>query len=190
MLRKPFEGVVTNDAGEVTGVKSEGETAKCKFVVADPSYFPDKVTQAGEIVRCICFLKTSPIKNVGSAQIIVPAKQCGRQTDMYISYVSSTHNVVPEGMFLAIVNAKVETADPKAELDAGLDVLGGQANIWTNSTRRHRFSPQRRTERRTKSSSRRRMTRRPTLKPRASILWMFTRGLLARTSTSTWIWTS
>jgi len=129
MLRKPFEGVVTNDEGEVTGVTSEGETAKCKFVVSDPSYFPDKVTKSGEIVRCICFLKTSPIKKVGSAQIIVPAKQCGRQSDMYISYVSANHNVVPEGMFLAIVNAKVETADPNSELDAGLKVLGGDANI-------------------------------------------------------------
>lgn len=129
MLRKPFEGIEKNDAGEVVGVKSEGETAKCKFVVADPSYFPEKVTQNGEIARCICFLKASPIKNIGSAQIIVPAKQVGRQSDMYISFVSSTHNVVPQGMFLAIVNAKVETGDPMAELEPGLRALGGEANI-------------------------------------------------------------
>lgn len=129
MLRKPFEGLETNDAGEAVGVKSEGETAKCKFVVADPSYFPDKVKQTGEIARCICFLKSSPIKNVSSAQIIVPAKQVGRSSDMYISFVSSTHNVVPQGMYLAIVNAKVETGNAEAELEPGLKALGGASNI-------------------------------------------------------------
>ena len=29
--------------GKVCGVTSEGETAKCKKVVCDPSYLPDKV---------------------------------------------------------------------------------------------------------------------------------------------------
>lgn len=30
--------------GKAVGVTSEGETAKCKKVVCDPSYLPEKVT--------------------------------------------------------------------------------------------------------------------------------------------------
>ena len=32
-----------DDEGKVIGVTSEGETAKCKKVVCDPSYLPNKV---------------------------------------------------------------------------------------------------------------------------------------------------
>jgi Rab GDP dissociation inhibitor len=125
MLRKPFEGVVTDEQGQVVGVRSEnGEIAKCKFVVADPSYFPERVKKSGSIARCICFLSNPPIKSIGSAQIIVPAKQVGRQSDIYISYVSSAHNVVPAGKYVAIVTALAETSDPIAELKPGIDLLG------------------------------------------------------------------
>lgn len=33
-----------DEEGKVIGVTSEGETAKCKKVVCDPSYLPNKVT--------------------------------------------------------------------------------------------------------------------------------------------------
>lgn len=124
MLRKPFEGIITDDSGKVTGVKSEGEVAKCKFVVADPSYFPDRVKATGRVVRAICMLGAYPIKGIGSAQIIVPAKQVDRKSDIYISYVSDKHNVVPQGKCLAIVAALVETDDPLRELDPGLQLFG------------------------------------------------------------------
>lgn len=32
-----------DESGKAYGVTSEGETAKCKKVVCDPSYLPDKV---------------------------------------------------------------------------------------------------------------------------------------------------
>ncbi len=32
-----------NEEGQVVGVTSEGETARCKKVVCDPSYLPNKV---------------------------------------------------------------------------------------------------------------------------------------------------
>jgi Rab GDP dissociation inhibitor len=34
-----------DDEGKVVGVTSEGETAKCKKVVCDPSYLPGKVIE-------------------------------------------------------------------------------------------------------------------------------------------------
>ena len=49
MLNKPFDGVVLGDDKKVAGVKSEGETVKCKMVVADPSYFPDKCKEVAKV---------------------------------------------------------------------------------------------------------------------------------------------
>jgi RAB protein geranylgeranyltransferase component A len=43
MLAKPDAKVVFDESGKAIGVSSEGETAKCKKVVGDPSYFPGKV---------------------------------------------------------------------------------------------------------------------------------------------------
>lgn len=43
MRDSPWWQVEFNGNGQVCGVTSEGETAKCKKVVCDPSYLPDKV---------------------------------------------------------------------------------------------------------------------------------------------------
>lgn len=42
--------------GKVIGVSSEGETAKCKKVVCDPSYLPNKVI---EINSCFDYLQVA-----------------------------------------------------------------------------------------------------------------------------------
>ena len=49
MLDKPVEEIVYDDNGKVCGVKSQGETARTKMVIADPSYFPDKVKKVGQV---------------------------------------------------------------------------------------------------------------------------------------------
>ena len=59
------------------GAESEGETASARIVVGDPSYFPDRVRQAGRVVRAICVLG-HPIPSTDGAtstQIIIPQKQ-------------------------------------------------------------------------------------------------------------------
>ena len=64
-------------AGQAVGAESEGQTASAKFVVGDPSYFPDKVRRMGQVVRAICILN-HPIPgtdNSHSSQIIIPQKQ-------------------------------------------------------------------------------------------------------------------
>lgn len=43
MLSKPDVKVSYDGTGRAVGVESEGEVAKCKFVVGDASYFPGKV---------------------------------------------------------------------------------------------------------------------------------------------------
>lgn len=126
MLNKPLEGLELDDKGMVTGVTSEKETARTKCVIASPDYFPERVKKVGQVVRCICIMN-HPIPNTNdslSCQVILPQNQVGRNSDIYISCVSYTHNVASKGFFLAMVSTTVETADPEKELQPGLDLLG------------------------------------------------------------------
>jgi len=126
MLNKPVEEVVYDSNGVVIGVKSEGEVAKCKFVVGDPSYFPDKVKKVGQVASLICIL-AHPIPNTNDAescQIIIPQKEAKRKYDIYVSAVSFAHHVAPKGKWIALVSTIVETADPEKELALGEKLLG------------------------------------------------------------------
>jgi len=49
MLDKPADEIVVNELGEVIGVKSGEETAKCKMVICDPSYVPDRCKKVGKV---------------------------------------------------------------------------------------------------------------------------------------------
>jgi len=135
MLNKPFEGL-EKEGGKVVGVKSEGEVARCKFVIGDPSYFSDKVKQVGQVVRTICFLD-HPIPNTNnseSCQVIIPQKQVGRKSDIYISCISSSHNVCAKGKYIAIISSTVETNNPEQELKPAFDLLGPVIEKFTNVT--------------------------------------------------------
>jgi len=57
-------------------------------------------------------------------QIILPQKQTGRRTDMYVFGCSWAHNVCAKGKYLAFVSTTVETANPHLEIRPGLDLLG------------------------------------------------------------------
>jgi len=125
MLNKPVDEIVYAN-GVCVGVKSEGEVAKCKFVIGDPSYFPSKVKKTGKVVRCICIL-SHPIPETNeseSCQIIIPQKQVGRNSDIYISCVSFAHMVAPKNKYIALVSTTVETENPINELEPGLKLLG------------------------------------------------------------------
>merc|ERR1711916_188238 len=112
--------------GKVVGVKSEGETAKCKAVIGDPSYFKDQVKKVGQVVRVICIM-SHPIPNTADAascQVIIPQKEAKRKHDVYISMVSHAHNIAAKGKYIAMVSSTVETANPEAEITPFLDLLG------------------------------------------------------------------
>jgi Rab GDP dissociation inhibitor len=83
MLHKSDAAVVCDpDSGKACGVSSEGETARCKFVVGDASYFPGKTRVTSKVVRALCIL-SHPLPNTDnahSAQIILPQKQIGRRS--------------------------------------------------------------------------------------------------------------
>lgn len=126
MLNKPVDEIVYDDAGNVVGVKSEGEVAKCKMVICDPSYAPERCKRVGQVIRAICILN-HPIANTGNAnavQIIIPQNQVKRNYDIYVCMVSSAHMVTTKNHYLAIVSTTVETSNPEAEIQPGLDLLG------------------------------------------------------------------
>jgi len=126
MLDKPIDEIVFDDSGKVTGVRSGNETAKCKQVYCDPSYCPSRVRKTGQVVRCIC-LMDHPLPNTKdalSSQIIIPQKQVGRKSDIYVTMVSYTHQVASKGWFIAMVSTTVETENPEAEIQPGLALLG------------------------------------------------------------------
>jgi Rab GDP dissociation inhibitor len=90
MLDKPVDEIVLNDDGTFAGVRSEGETARAKMVIGDPSYFGAgkdadggrlRVVEDGKVVRAICILK-HPIPGTDgsdSVQIIIPQNQVNRR---------------------------------------------------------------------------------------------------------------
>ncbi|KAH9604261.1 hypothetical protein KSS87_004657 [Heliosperma pusillum] len=132
MLNKPDCKVEFDDEGKVIGVTSEGETAKCKKVVCDPSYLSNKVRKVGKVARAIAIM-SHPIPNTSdshSVQIILPQKQLGRKSDMYVFCCSYTHNVAPKGKFIAFVSTEAEIDDPQTELKPGVDLLGAVDELF------------------------------------------------------------
>ncbi|BBH08661.1 guanosine nucleotide diphosphate dissociation inhibitor 1 [Prunus dulcis] len=132
MLNKPECKVEFNDEGKVIGVTSEGETARCTKVVCDPSYLPNKVRKVGKVARAIAIM-SHPIPNTNdshSVQVILPQKQLGRRSDMYLFCCSYSHNVAPKGKFIAFVSTEAETDHPETELKPGIDLLGPVEEIF------------------------------------------------------------
>ncbi|XP_062990573.1 rab GDP dissociation inhibitor beta [Elgaria multicarinata webbii] len=124
MLNKPIEEIVVEN-GKVVGVKSEGEVARCKQLICDPSYVPERVKKVGKVIRVICIL-SHPIKNTNDAnscQIIIPQNQVNRKSDIYVCMISSAHNVAAQGKYIAIVSTTVETDDPEKEIKPALELL-------------------------------------------------------------------
>ncbi|XP_021860774.1 guanosine nucleotide diphosphate dissociation inhibitor At5g09550-like [Spinacia oleracea] len=139
MLNKPDCSVVFDDNGKAIGVSSEGETAKCKKVVCDPSYLSDKVHKVGRVTRAICIM-SNPIpetKDSHSVQVILPQKQLGRKSDMYVFFCSYSHNVAAKGKHIAFVTTEAETDNPEAELKAGIDLLGPVDEIFFDTYDRY-----------------------------------------------------
>ncbi|KAH7520455.1 guanosine nucleotide diphosphate dissociation inhibitor At5g09550 [Ziziphus jujuba] len=139
MLGKPECKVEFDESGKAYGVTSEGETAKCKKVVCDPSYLPDKVKKIGKVARAICIM-SHPIPNTNdshSGQVILPQKQLGRKSDMYLFCCSYSHNVAPKGKYIAFVLTEAETDNPQVELKPGIDLLGPIDEIFFDTFDRY-----------------------------------------------------
>lgn len=130
MLNKPVDKILFDENGRVSGIQCGEETARCKQLVADPSYFvkqcPEKVKHVGDIIRCICILKhpVAGTKDADSAQFIFPGEFVKRKSDMYMTVVSYVHEVATKGFYIAAISCMKETDDPLKELEPALKLLG------------------------------------------------------------------
>jgi len=124
MLRRPVSNIGFNNNGEVISVTSEGQTAECDVLVADPSYFkdiPGKVQSSGYVARSIMILDR-PVPGVDeameSAQIIFPSNYIkGHDCDIYVSMIGADLQCAPKGRFVAVASTKVPGNDEKGVLD-------------------------------------------------------------------------
>lgn len=115
MLNQDIDEILFED-GKVVGVKKGDDVAKAPLVICDPSYAKglNKTKVVGKVVRAICIMDhVIPSTNdASSCQIILPQKQLKRNSDVYITMVSSAHAVCANGLRIAIISTTVETEDP------------------------------------------------------------------------------
>lgn len=127
MLDTPIDEVLYDDDKKFAGVKTKEGTAKAPIVIADPTYFPERVKKSGhKVIRAMCILD-HPIpgtNDLDSVQLIIPQNQVDRKSDIYIAVLSDVHCVVPKGYYLAIVSTVVETETPHVELEPAFKLLG------------------------------------------------------------------
>ena len=66
MLNRPVDEILYDESGRAGGIKSQGETARCKMIIGAPSSFAGtgKTKKVERVARCICLLK-HPIANTG-----------------------------------------------------------------------------------------------------------------------------
>ncbi|ODV77162.1 rab GTPase activator [Suhomyces tanzawaensis NRRL Y-17324] len=128
MLDTPIDEVLY-EGDKFAGVKTKEGTAKAPIVIADPTYFPEKVKKTGsKVIRAMCIMD-HPLpgtNDLDSVQIIIPQNQVGRKHDIYIAVLSDVHCVVPKGYYLAIVSTIIETDTPHVELEPAFKLLGNR----------------------------------------------------------------
>lgn len=136
MLRTNADEILM-ESGKVVGIKSGEEKAVAPLVICDPSYvlnMPGRVKKIGQIIRAICILQ-HPIpntKDAHSCQVIIPQKQIGRKSDIYIALVSAAHAVCPKEYYIAMISTNIETANPEAEIQPALKLLGPIKEMFTS----------------------------------------------------------
>jgi len=126
MLQTPISKVNFNAEGTFESIESNGQTAKAKFIVGDPSYFNDRVKPTGRVVRCICILD-HPIPKTNdsnSLQIIIPQKETKRKSDIYVLQLSGVNKVCPDGKFIVIIGTSMESENPEQDIAPGLALIG------------------------------------------------------------------
>lgn len=130
MLGTPVNDVIFDSDGKFEAVKItvEGKEtlAKAKIVIADPTYFPEKVKKNERLIRTISIIDKLPLSNgETSGQIIITGEECHRKNDIYIALIGNEHKVSPPGKNIAIVSTLIEGGDaPHKQLQSAYDLLG------------------------------------------------------------------
>ena len=128
MLNRDVQEILYDENGKFKGIKSNGEEAYGKYLIAEPSYVKNtnKLKSKGKVIRAICIMDhpVPKTKDVPSCQIILPQRQLNRKNDVFIAVLNHTHCVCKKGYYLAIISTAVETNEPEKELDAAFEVIG------------------------------------------------------------------
>lgn len=134
MLNRDIDEILYDENGMFKGIKSQGECAYGKILIAEPSYVQkyNKVKSTGRVLRRICIMDHPVPKtnDVQSCQIILPQRQINRKNDIFIAVVNSSHCVCKKGYFLAIISTVCETANPADEIKPAMDVIGPTLEIF------------------------------------------------------------
>ncbi|KAG8342651.1 putative GDP dissociation inhibitor [Trypanosoma vivax] len=138
MLQTPVTKVNFSQDGVFESIESDGKKAHAKFVVGDPSYFPDMVRPCGKVIRCIAIMN-HPIPNLkvecNSCQIIIPQKELKRKNDMYILQLGANNKVCADGYYIAIIGTTVENYDdPIKDIQPGLRVIGSTIETFITTS--------------------------------------------------------
>lgn len=134
MLNQGVDEILMTN-GTAWGVRAGSQVAKASVIIGDPSYFDaSKSRVVGKVIRSICILD-HPIAgtdNAESVQIIIPASTVNRRNDIYVCMVSYAHMVASAGKYIAIVSTEAETANPVAEVQPGIALLGNILERFDN----------------------------------------------------------
>lgn len=135
MLNTNVDEILFDGDGKVTGIRSGDDIAKAPLVICDPSYTTqDRLKPTAKVIRAICLLD-HPIPETNDAQsiqIIIPAKQLNRHTDIYIAMVSYSHAICAKGIYVAIVSATVESDQPEQEIQPAIGLLGAILDMFVS----------------------------------------------------------
>jgi Rab GDP dissociation inhibitor len=137
MLNQNITECAFDEQGKVCSVKDGEKLAHAPKVIAHPKYMVNcglesKVKVTGKVIRAICIIN-APIAKTNetkSCQIIIPQRQTGRNSDIFIMLVSDIHQVCKKGFWVAVISTDVETNDPRKEIEPALAVIGKPCEMF------------------------------------------------------------
>jgi len=105
--------------------------AKASKIIGNPSYFKlmkkdELVNSISKTVRVICIIdhKINHTNDSNAVQIIIPQKQTGRKSDIYIMNIGSDHGVCKKGFSIAIISTTLESKSIDEDLKIAYDIIG------------------------------------------------------------------
>jgi Rab GDP dissociation inhibitor len=128
MLNRDIDDILFDENGKFKGIKSKGQCAYGKILIAEPSYVLNlgKVISRKKLIRSICIMN-HPVPNtqdVSSCQIIIPQTEINRKNDIYIVVLNYSNCVCKNGFYLAIISTIIETNEPYQEINIAKSIIG------------------------------------------------------------------
>jgi Rab GDP dissociation inhibitor len=128
MLNRDIDDILFDENGKFKGIKSKGQCAYGKILIAEPSYVLNlgKVISRKKVIRSICIMN-HPVPNtqdVSSCQIIIPQTEINRKNDIYIVVLNYSNCVCKNGFYLAIISTIIETNEPYQEINIAKSIIG------------------------------------------------------------------